>query len=175
MEDKRNFWTYLEKWQKVFPKKRKLAFKGMCLENDYCRDCRFCCGPQGDDEPFPMALLPNQLGPDNERDFFMLNANTAYLGKEGCKSLTPSGCRLPQNKRPVACGLFPIVLANGRLYLYLCCPAVILNTLADFATLAKEAENILRSFSKRELEHISITLAPDVLAEKYIDLGIQIF
>lgn len=174
-ETRSDFWNYLETWKKIFHERRKLFFSEGSVENDYCRDCRFCCGPQGNDEPFPMALLPKQVGPENINDFYMLNFNTAYLGAEGCKSITPHGCRLPHPKRPMACGLFPIVLVNGGLYLYKCCPAVLFTPLVEFAQFGLEVEKELKKLSLDELKHISLDLPENVLVEKYINLLISIF
>ncbi len=110
-----------------------------------------------------MALLPGQISGRTPDDFYLLNKNTACLGKEGCKSETSKGCRLPRELRPVACGLFPIVLANGRLYLYKTCPAVVFNTLDELAMLAEKAAGWLANFPLDELRHISKSLLPTIL------------
>ena len=169
------FWKYLEKWRKDCADPKPVVWKDGWLDNGYCASCRYCCGPQGDDEPFPMALLPGQISARTPSDFYMLNKNTACLGKMGCKSETPAGCRLPRELRPVACGLFPLVLANGRLYLYKTCPAVMFNQLATFADIASSAAQWLSTFDEKELRHISLNLPENVLARDYIDLGIGIF
>ncbi len=122
-----------------------------------------------------MALLPGQISGRTPDDFYLLNKNTACLGKEGCKSETGKGCRLPRELRPVACGLFPIVLANGRLYLYKTCPAVVFNTLDELAMLAEKAAGWLANFPLDELRHISLNLSSEKLAADYIDLGIEVF
>lgn len=122
-----------------------------------------------------MALLPGQISERTPADFYLLNKNTAYLGKEGCKSETSKGCRLPRELRPVACGLFPIVLANGRISLYKTCPAVIFNNLDELALLAEKAAQWLAGFSLDELRHISLDLSAEKLAADYIDLGIEVF
>ncbi|MCX4309556.1 MAG: hypothetical protein OSJ28_04525 [Desulfovibrio sp.] len=172
---KNRFWNYLEKWRPVFTEKKVLDWRDGWLDNDYCADCLYCCGPQGTDEPFPMALLPGQISGRTPDDFYLLNKNTACLGKEGCKSETSKGCRLPRELRPVACGLFPIVLANGRLYLYKTCPAVVFNTLDELAMLAEKAAGWLANFPLDELRHISLNLSSEKLAADYIDLGIEVF
>lgn len=173
---KNRFWSRLEKWQSIFKAPKNLSWHDEgWLENEYCGDCRYCCGPQGSDEPFPMALLPNQISARTPDDFYLLDKNTAYLGREGCKSETGKGCRLPRELRPVSCGLFPIVLANGRLYLYKTCPAVIFNSLDELCALAEKAAAWLAAFPLEELRHISLNLSSEKLAADYIDLGIEIF
>lgn len=171
----RGFWHYVDRWRELFPRKRGLRWRGNWLQNDYCRDCRYCCGPQDSAVPFPMALLPSQIHPGLEKDFYLLDADTAYIGAKGCKSDTPHGCRLPLEQRPVACGLFPLVLSNGGLYLYKTCPAVLFSPLIRFADLGLEAASFLRGFSLAELKHISLELPCEKLARDYIDLGISLF
>ena len=73
----KGFWHYLETWRELFPRKRALRWRGTWLQNGYCRDCRYCCGPQDSSVPFPMALLPSQIRPDLEKDFYLLDADTA--------------------------------------------------------------------------------------------------
>lgn len=122
-----------------------------------------------------MALLPRQINAANARDFYMLDADTAYIGAKGCKSDTAAGCRLDACQKPVACGLFPIVLINGGLYLYQKCPAVLALPLRHFFCLAKDAQAMLKNIAPEDLRHISISLPCEALASKYIDLHIQIF
>lgn len=169
------FWRHFEKWRPLFNNPRYIAWNENWLENHWCGDCGYCCGPQGDDEPFPMALLPEQTGLDNKNDFYMLNENTAYIGSEGCKSGSETGCRLSREKKPIACGLFPLVLANGRLYLYQGCPASLGIPLAFFEKVAIKAAAMLNEFSEKELRHISINLPCETLSSKYIDLHISLF
>lgn len=169
------FWSYLDKWRKITDGQEPLEWLGTWLKNSWCGKCRFCCGPQDSPEPFPMALLPAQLRPDLDQDFYLLDHDMAYIGAKGCKACTDKGCRLKRAEKPVACGLFPIVLANGRLYLYQTCPAVIFLPLAHFCSLAKDVAAMLDKFSFDELRHISIDLPQHVLASKYIDLHIRIF
>lgn len=172
---KSDFLRKLEEWQKIFPERRSLDWKNGRLENGYCKDCRLCCGPQGDDKPFPMALLDEQLAPDAAKHFYLLEPRVAYLGREGCKSLGKNGCLLPLKKRPPACGLFPIVLIDGRLYLYKRCPAAMLADAEEFAALASHAEKYLKSLGEHSARAISISVDPSELKEKYADLGIEIF
>ena len=42
----KGFWDYLSHWQKVFPRRRAVSWREGWLQNGYCRDCRYCCGPQ---------------------------------------------------------------------------------------------------------------------------------
>ena len=59
---------YKSLWKKRFPSPRTVTFADGVLVNEYCPDCRFCCGPQKEDIPFPMALLDSQISdrtPDN--------------------------------------------------------------------------------------------------------------
>lgn len=176
MREKENgFWQYYGKWRGSFPEKREVIWRDNWLDNSYCGDCRYCCGPQGDDEPFPMALLPRQIRADLDKDFYLLDASTAYIGAEGCKSETPRGCRLTTTQKPVACGLFPIVLANGALYLYQRCPAAIFTPLVYFLEIAKKAAERLNDLTIDELRHLSLKLPLETLVEKYIDLHARVF
>lgn len=175
MEGYGQYWNRLPAWRKQFPEKEILEWRGDWLENGYCSGCRLCCGPQGLDAPFPMALMPDQTGPENEKDFYMLDAATASLDGRGCKSSTAHGCRLPRHKRPPACGLFPFVLANGGIYLYKSCPAALFTPMVELAKMAKDAAAHLRSWDSENLRHLSLELFPSVLAEKYIDMNIQLF
>lgn len=175
-KETKGLWHYFEKWRHIASDKDPLRWDGSRMANAWCEECRFCCGKQdSSDEPFPMALLPWQIGPETAKDFYMLNANTAALGAEGCKSLTSHGCRLPYEKRPLACGLFPIVLVNGALFLYQICPAAIFLPLAHFYQLAKEVALYLDKFSLAELKHISINLSDEVIMKKYINLHVKMF
>ena len=117
-------WHYWQQWRQRFPLQRDVHFDQGILSNDYCRDCRYCCGPQDCATPFPMKLLPSQQHAHLERDFFLLAPDTACLDDRGCKSCGPEGCLLPRQRRPVACSLFPLVLLDTGLYLYKICPAV---------------------------------------------------
>lgn len=155
-------------------------YRNICWEddkvvNEYCGDCRLCCGPQGDDALFPMALMPWQINGNNNNDFYMMNADTACLGKQGCKSITDKGCKLPDERRPIACGIFPIVLINGRLYLYKPCPATQDFPIEKFINLAKKAAKKIGRLSPEEQRHLSINLSKAVLEKKYIDLETEIF
>lgn len=171
----KDFQKHFEDWRSLFNKTLSLEWQENWLENGWCAKCRHCCSPQGDDPPFPMALLPNQITSETKNDFYMLNADTAYIGKEGCKSMTPQGCKLTREKKPVACGLFPLVLINGRLYLYLMCPAVLATPLGVFFDLAKKASAMLQKLSKKDLEHLSINLGLPELSAKYADLHCVVF
>lgn len=169
-------WHYLKKWEKVFAgKSPSLEWKDGWLENGYCRDCRYCCGPQDSTEPYPMGLLPEQLGPGLEDRFHLLNFNTAYLAEAGCKSDGPHGCRLPLAQKPVACGLFPLVPANGKIYLYQNCPAVLFNPMARFYHFALLAVKSLERYSLEDLRHICLYFPPETLANRFIDLHVRIF
>lgn len=169
------FWDYVKRWREIFRSERALHWDNDWLENEYCPDCRFCCGPQDSATPFPMALLPSQTGPDNVLNFHMLDNATAYLGKDGCLSDTAIGCRLAACQKPLACGLFPIVLVNGGLWLYQNCPAVVFTPLVRFMDMAQKAVPLLLRLPVAELRHISIWLNPDVLARSYIDLRVRLF
>lgn len=169
------FWDYVEKWEKEFPAPRSIWWNKNWIENDYCADCRFCCGPQDSDTPFPMPLLPRQLNGREQENFYLLDASTPYLARKGCKADTPHGCRLKLEEKPVACGLFPIVLVNGSLWLYQNCPAVLFSPLVEFLRLGRTAAEWLQQFSWAELRHLSLWLTDTILARNYIDLRIQIF
>lgn len=171
----KGFWHYLEIWRQRFPRRRALRWRDGWLQNGYCCDCRYCCGPQDSNEPFPMALLPGQLRPNLTDDFYLLNKDTAYLDARGCKSCTERGCRLPREQRPVACGLFPLVLANGDLYAYKTCPAVIFTPLDRLADLGLVAAHWLAEFSLTDLRHISLEISAPALAERYLSLSIGVF
>lgn len=172
---KNGLWEHMAKWHQFINLPHEICWNKTWLENSWCKDCKYCCGPQGADAPFPMALLPCQVSPENMSNFYMLNENTAYIGSNGCKSNTEKGCRLDISQKPVACNLFPIVLINGRLYLYLKCPAVMAAPLLQFLEFAGKAASSLYNLALDDLKHISITLNADMLAAKYIDLHIQLF
>lgn len=174
-EDHGDFWHYLKKWRSRFPTPRNLSWQNGLLKNGYCAECRYCCGPQGSDKPFPMHLLPRQIGPDTPDNFYLLDEQTASLDHRGCKSCTSHGCRLDFSKRPIACGLFPLVLANGRLYAYKICPATIFASLSELEALGQEAASWLRGLPDNDLRGISISLDPKKLSERYIDLDIRVF
>lgn len=171
----KGFWDYVDRWRGIFREERAVRWEKNWLENDYCCDCRFCCGPQDSATPFPMALLPHQIAPENADNFHMLDASTAFLGKDGCLSDTPRGCRLALDQKPIACGLFPVVLVNGGLYLYQNCPAVVFTPLVRFLDIAKKAAATLLELPLEDLRHVSIWLNEDSLARSYIDLRIRLF
>ena len=165
----------LEYWRKIFPEQREIKWRNDWLENAYCKGCRLCCGPQGNDKPYPMGLLDSQITPSVARDFYMLNAHTAYLGAEGCKSLSPNGCRLPKYRRPIACGLFPFALVKGKLYLYKACPGAALASMDKIKELTKKIGAYLRSLPDQDARRISIDLSDQEIADKYLDLDCVIF
>lgn len=171
----KGLWHYFEKWRSLNDGARPLIWEGGRLSGGWCEDCRFCCGEQDSSEPFPMGLLQEQIGPENKNDFYMLNENTAGLGREGCKSLASAGCSLPFEKRPPACGFFPIVLINGSLYLYQTCPAAMFLPLERFYRLGREIAAYLQKFSLSDLKRVSISMPLETLSKKYIDLHIRIF
>lgn len=171
----KDFHSYVNAWRQAFPAGRELAWQENWLVNGYCCDCRYCCGPQDNDSPFPMALLPSQMRPDLAKDFYLLDEQTAYMDSRGCKALGSQGCSLAKEQRPVACGLFPLVLANGGLWLYKICPASILVPLAEWLTLAAKARNWLRTLSEAHLRHISITLDAATLTDRYVNLNMTLF
>lgn len=173
--EKDDFWNYLERWKEIFRDGRPLEWEGSWLDNAWCGECRFCCGPQGTDKPFPMPLLAEQMQPGYREHFYLLNDDTAYLAEKGCLAYSDAGCRLSRKERPVSCGLFPIVLANGRLYLYLSCPATLFVPLVRFYEIGRKAANMLLQFSFAELEHLSIDLPFETLSAKYVDLHLDIF
>ena len=121
-----------------------------------------------------MALLPGQLRPDLDEDFYLLADDMAYIADRGCKAQGGRGCRLTRERRPVACCLFPLVLANGGLYLYKTCPAVVFTPLAYLSGAGHSAAAWLANFSPAELRHIALNLPAQTLAERYIYLDIAV-
>ncbi len=103
----------------------------------------------------------------------MLDDHTACLDQRGCKSLRSSGCCLDYEQRPVACNLFPYVLVDGRLYLYLICPASAFTPQEMLKSLGREVWDWLGTLPSQDLERISIHLDADILAERYQDLGLS--
>lgn len=170
-----DYWKNYELWKREFPEKKFLEWRDNWLDNGYCEKCRFCCGPQGEDAPFPMGLLDSQVNADTPKEFYLLSPEVAYIGARGCKSLGAKGCRLDKKQKPVACGLFPITLVNGRLYLYQQCPAVFFNPLCVFLEIGAKAARFLESLSLEDLRRVSIHLDCETLASKYVDLRIKIF
>ena len=169
------FWDYVERWRKDFPDERKMRWENNWLENDYCAVCHFCCGPQDSSLPFPMGLLPRQCSPDAVKNFHLLDSYTACLLDSGCKSDSSHGCTLTLEEKPLACGLFPIVLANGGLWLYQHCPAVVFTPLIRFLDIARKVAALLNELTLEDLRHISLWFTAEKLASSYIDLRITIF
>lgn len=174
IEYNQDVWHYLERWQKIFHRRRALRWRDGWLQNGYCRLCRYCCGPQASNEPFAMALLPEQMPEGYEENFFLLNPTTAYLDARGCKADSPRGCRLDRKLRPVSCGLFPFVFNEKELYMYKICPAVLLSPLNQLFTLGKQAAQWLARLTANDREHIALHLPADVLAKHYVALNICI-
>lgn len=172
---KKGLWDYFEKWRKISDNLAPPKWENNRVENEFCGQCRFCCGLQDSEIPFPMALLDRQIDEKTPENFYLLDKNTACLDRRGCKAAGSNGCRLPVEKRPIACGFFPIVLVNGRLYLYLQCPSVLFTPLWVFLELGKEVALQLESLTLPELQHVSLNLTDKVLAQNYIDLHIEIF
>ncbi len=160
------------RWAAIFPSPRDFRFEGGRVLNAYCPDCRLCCGPQEEKEPFPMALLDRQVSERTPNDFHLLDPRTACLDGRGCKSLGPSGCRLETELRPLACGIFPYVLAELRLYLYLPCPASLLLERERLRLVGDQVFAWLSALPRAELERISISRRPEDLRERYLDLGL---
>lgn len=173
--DVSGFWNYVAKWRQTFGDNRAINWENSWIKNDFCKDCRFCCGAQDSSYPFPMPLLARQLRPGLELDFHLLDASTPYLGASGCRSLAQTGCRLALDQKPLVCGLFPIVLVNGALYLYQNCPAVIFSPLIRFLELARPAAQMLAKLDLPDLRKLSLWLTDDLLARSYIDLRITLF
>ena len=172
MDNDLTYYKYL--WEKRFPSPRTVTFADGVLVNEYCPGCRFCCGPQKEEKPFPMALLDSQISDRTPDNFYLLDNHTAALDRRGCKALTPSGCRLERKLRPVACNIFPIVLVNSRLYLYKVCPASLFLPGELFQKIAGKVGSMLNGFSARDVQRISITRDPSDLASKYEYLGISV-
>ncbi len=164
---------FRERWARLFPQRQNMRFDNNVVQNPYCPQCRFCCGPQEEATPFPMALLDSQVSPRTPEDFYLLDRHTACLDQRGCKALGPCGCRLDNTLRPIACNLFPYVLVNGRLYLYRVCPASMFMDKDDLLALGKAVHAYLASLPERDRARISIERAKEDLAEKYLDLHLS--
>ncbi len=164
--------TWYRRWAPLFPEPRPFFFREGVVRNAYCPDCRFCCGPQPEDEPFPMALLDRQISDRTPGDFHLLDPRTACLDRRGCKSLGPEGCRLDYALRPPACALFPYVLVNMNLYLYLVCPACLKTPLEELLGTGEDVFHWLSELPPADQRRISIRRRPEDLAEKYLDLGL---
>ena len=165
---------YQNIWKKTFPHKRILKWQNDWLQNNYCKNCRYCCGKQDSNSKFFMPLLNNQLK-NSEEYFYLENENTAYMDKRGCKSHSNKGCKIPREKRPIACNIFPLVLANGQLYFYKICPAILFTPLNVLLNIAQESKKFFNSFSKKDLQHISINLPERIILDRYIPANILIF
>lgn len=164
--------AYREKWAALFPDKLSMGFANGVVSNPYCPQCRFCCGPQEETEPFPMALLDSQVSARTKDDFYLLDEHTAALDQRGCRALGPCGCRLDNALRPFACNIFPYVLVNGRLYLYKVCPASLFAEEGEARSLGRQVHAWLASLPEADVRRISITRSCQDLAEKYLDLGL---
>lgn len=170
-EDPVSLWH--DRWAALFPEPRSMRFEDNVVRNPYCGDCRFCCCPQAEPEPFPMALLDCQVSQRTKDDFYLLDEHTAALDQRGCKALGATGCKLENHLRPIACNLFPYVLVNDRLYLYLVCPAVMFGREEEIATLGARVHAYLAGLPKADLARIAIGRRPEDLAAKYRDLGLS--
>lgn len=169
-----DFQHYFRLWKASFPQWREVRWANGYLHNAYCADCRYCCGPQDSGTPFPMPLLPAQCHERLEDDFYLLDPMTPCLDDRGCKSCGPQGCRLPRPQRPIACGLFPLVLVRDALHLYQCCPAALHLPLREWIRLGEQARDWLLTFSPAERQRLSLSLSPETLAESYIDLHLAL-
>ena len=165
---------YRDLWRRRFREPRPLTFQNNVLKNTYYPDCGFCCGPQSETEPFPMALLESQISARTANDFYLLDRHTASLDQRGCKSLGPAGCRLPQELRPVACNIFPVVLIQEGLYLYRICPAVTLNPKAELRAMALHVQAWLNALPQAAIRRIAISRTAAELAGKYLDLRLRV-
>ncbi|MCR5813067.1 MAG: hypothetical protein K6G15_01050 [Desulfovibrio sp.] len=165
----------LREWAETPFSNPTVRFEDTYLDNGFCVDCRLCCGPQPGDDPYPMALLDSQLGPKNAEDFYLLDAHTACLDERGCKALGTSGCTLPRHRRPVACGLFPLVLQDGALYLYRICPASLLIPMVNWLALGQKALAYLAKLPLKDQKRLSIHLPESVLLERYSPLYLNLF
>lgn len=170
---KSGFWEKLKGWEELSP--GIVEWKDGWLQNGFCGNCRLCCAPQGDDEPFPMPLLPSQVTDEISTNFYLLENGVPYIGKDGCKSLGCEGCRLSRREKPIACGLFPLVLVEGKLYLYQNCPAVLKTPLESFMRFARKAGEMLLKYTFEDLRTISIKMPCETLSSKYIDMHVRIF
>lgn len=170
----KSYWHYWQQWRRLFSCRRDVHLEQGVLINDYCRDCRYCCGPQDCATPFPMKLLPSQQHAHLDRDFFLLAPDTACLDARGCKSCGPEGCRLPRPQRPVACGLFPLVLLDRGLYLYKVCPAVLFLPLDHWLALAEAAADWLARLGPDTLARIAIHIPETTVRERFIDLELPL-
>ncbi len=164
---------YHDLWSRLFSSPLPVFFDGEVVRNAYCPNCRHCCAPQAEgDAPFPMALLDRQVSARTRDDFYLLDSHTACLDQRGCRALTPTGCRLDNSLRPVACNLFPCVLVEHRLWLYLICPASMLTERGRLATMGRQVHAWLDRLPAADVERISISVDSAVLAERYLDLGL---
>lgn len=170
----KSYWHYWQRWRQLFPRQRDVHLEQGVLVNAYCQDCRYCCGPQDCAAPFPMKLLPSQQHAHLDRDFFLLAPDTACLDGRGCKSCGPDGCRLPRPQRPVACGLFPLVLLDTGLYLYKVCPAVLFLPLDRWLGLAYAAAGWLAGLGTDTLARIAVHLPETTVRERFIDLELPL-
>ena len=172
----KKFSHYRQLWEQQFPTLREVSVtEDGVLTNAYCVDCRFCCGPQAEEDPFPMPLLDSQISDSTPEDFHLLDKRTACLDRRGCKALTPSGCRLDRALRPVACNIFPIVLVNTSLYLYRICPASMFVPDQAMQRLARRVRDRLDILPVADVCRISITRRPEDLAMKYQDLHLPVY
>ena len=145
------------------------------LDNGFCAQCCLCCGPQIGDAPYPMALLESQVTAKTPETFYLLDARTACLDERGCKALGPKGCTLSRPERPPACGLFPLVVMDGALYLYRICPASLFIPMVTWLSIAQKARDWLLGLPLADQKRISIHLPNDLLLERYSPLYLRLF
>ena len=165
----------LREWSVQTFKTPYVRFEKHFLDNGFCGECRLCCGPQPGDEPYPMALLDSQLSTKTRETFYLLDAKTACLDERGCKALGATGCTLKREERPPACGLFPLVLMDGSLYLYRICPASLFIPMVTWLDLGQKALNWLASLPLTDQRRIAIHLPEHLLLERYSPLYLRLF
>ncbi len=163
-------------WKKNFKKKKKVEVRSGTLINEYCPDCLMCCGPQPEEDgAFPMKLLERQMCGREEDVFYMMDKDTAVLDHRGCKALGDKGCVLPRSARPVACNIFPFVVINRRLFLYVPCPLTVLLPEAELQRLAEEVRIWLEVQPEHDIRRISLYGTPCLQTNKYRDLNMPVY
>ncbi len=121
-----------------------------------------------------MPLLPSQCAAGADQVLYMMDAETAVLDERGCKALGKDGCSIAHALRPVACGLFPIVLMEGWLYLYTLCPASLLVPFMTWFSMAESVAGWLKALPADDCARLSLIVPQDAI-NRFIPFHLQIF
>ncbi|MBQ7607150.1 MAG: hypothetical protein IJU76_04185 [Desulfovibrionaceae bacterium] len=170
-----SYTAYYNAWRTIAWSNPHLSYTGDGhIDNGFCQDCKRCCAPQIGDPPYPMPLLASQCAAGAADALYMMDKETAVLDERGCKALGENGCTLERALRPKSCGLFPIVLMEGWLFLYTLCPASLLVPFMTWFGLAQSVAQWLAALSADDLARLSLAI-PDDAINRFTPFHLRIF